>query len=92
MEGAAVVAAEEERLRLHVDVGGVSGEGRDFIGEEDGGGIEMFADAVAHHTSELLNFFLPHLRTHFTLFLTVRVSVLLSLLPLFRRFVVQRPN
>ncbi|QCD85955.1 hypothetical protein DEO72_LG3g476 [Vigna unguiculata] len=48
MEGTAVVAAKEERLRLHVDAGD---EGGDFISEEDGGGTEMFAHAVAHHTS-----------------------------------------
>jgi len=92
VEGAAVVTAVEECLCLHVDIGGVSGEGGNFIGKEDGGGIEVFANAVAHHTSELLNFFLPHLRTHFALLLTVRVSVLLSLLPLFCRFVLKSPN
>lgn len=84
MEGTAVVAAKEERLRLHVDVGGVGGEGGDFISEEDGGGIEVFAHAVAHHTTELLDFFIPHLRTNFTLSLPARVSVLLRLLGLFR--------
>lgn len=84
MEGTAVVAAKEERLRLHVDVGGVGSEGGDFISEEDGGGIEVFAHAVAHHTTELLDFFIPHLRTNFTLSLPARVSVLLRLLGLFR--------
>ena len=40
VEGAAVVAAEEEGLGLHVDVGGVGGEGGHLVGEEDGGGVE----------------------------------------------------
>jgi len=80
---------QEERLRLHVDVGGeggdfIGGEGGDSIGEEGGGGIELFAHAVAHHTSELLYFFFPHLRTNFTLSLTARVSFLLHLLGFFR--------
>lgn len=54
------VAAEEESLSLHIDVGRVVGESGDFIGEEDGGGVQVFADAVANHASDLLDFFFSH--------------------------------
>lgn len=69
VEGMAVVAAEEEGLGLHVDVGGVGGEGGHLVGEEDGGGVEVLAHAVPHHSSKLLHLFLPHFR-NFTLSLT----------------------
>lgn len=45
VEGMAVVAAEEEGLGLHVDVGGVGGQGSHFVG----GGVEVLAHAVPHH-------------------------------------------
>lgn len=64
MEGAAVVAAEEEGLGLHVDVGGVGGEGGNFVGEEDGGGVEVLAHAVTHYAAEFLDLFLPHFLQH----------------------------
>lgn len=51
MEGTAEVAAEEESLRLHVYVGGVTGEGGHLVGEEDGGAIEVLAHAISHHPS-----------------------------------------
>lgn len=60
MEGTAVVAAEEKSLCLHVNVGGVVGEGGDFIGEEDRGGVEVLTDAISYYTSKLLDLFLPH--------------------------------
>lgn len=60
MEGAAEVAAEEEGLGLHVDVGRIVGEGGDFVGEEDGRRVEMLAHAVSNHPAELLNLFLYH--------------------------------
>lgn len=65
MEGAAVVAAEEKSLSLHVDVGGVGGKGSDFIGEESGGRVQMLAHTVPHHSSQLLHFFFPHLSSFF---------------------------
>lgn len=43
VEGAAVLAAKEEGLGLHVDVGGVAGGGGDLVGEEYGGGVEVLA-------------------------------------------------
>lgn len=58
--GAAVVAAEEEGLCLHVDVGGVGGGGGDLVGEEDGGGVQMLAHAVADDASESLDLLLRH--------------------------------
>lgn len=60
VEGAAVVAAEEESLSLHVDVGGVVGEGGNLVGEEDRRRVEVLAHAVPHHSPKLLDLFLPH--------------------------------
>lgn len=72
VEGAAEVAAEEESLGLHVDVGGVFGEGRHFVGEENGRGVEVLAHAVPHHSPELLYLFLSHffLTNYFCFFLS----------------------
>lgn len=62
VERAAVVAAEEERLREHVDVGGVAGGRGHLVGEEDGGRVEVLPDAVPHHPAQPLHRILPHLR------------------------------
>lgn len=69
MEGAAEVAAEKKSLSLHVNVGGVAGECSDFVSEEDGGGVEVLAYTVSHHSSEPLYVFFPH----FILFFSVPV-------------------
>lgn len=61
VKGTAVVAAKEESLCLHVYIGGVVGEGSNFVGEENCGGVEVFADAVPHYSSKLLDLFFPHL-------------------------------
>jgi len=58
--GTTVVAAEEESLGLHVDVGGVVGESGDFVGEENGGGVQVLAHAVAHYPSQLLYLLFSH--------------------------------
>ena len=60
MESTAVVAAEVERLRLHVDVGGIPGQRRDLVREEYGGRVEMLAHAVFDHAPQLLNLLFPH--------------------------------
>lgn len=60
VEGAAVVTAEEQRLGLHVDVGGVGGERGDLVGEEDRRGVEVLAHAIPNHSSQLLYLFFPH--------------------------------
>lgn len=60
MEGAAEVAAEEEGLGLHVDVGGVFGEGSHFVRKENSRRVQVFAHAVPHHSPELLYLFLSH--------------------------------
>lgn len=60
MEGAAEMAAKEQRLSLHVDVGGIVGEGGNLVGEEDGRRVEMLAHAVTHHSPQLLHLFFPH--------------------------------
>ena len=46
VERAAEVAAEEERLREHVDVGGVARGRGHLVREEDGGRVEVLPDAV----------------------------------------------
>lgn len=51
MKSTAIMAAEEESLSLHIDIGGIGSNGGDFIGEEDGGGVEMLAHTVPNHTS-----------------------------------------
>jgi hypothetical protein len=61
MKSAAVMTAEEKSLCLHVNIGGVIGEGGNLIGEEDCGGVEMFTDAVSNYSSKLLDLFLLHL-------------------------------
>lgn len=60
MVGAAEMAAEEEGLGLHVDVGGVVGEGGDLVGEEYRRRVEVLAHAVPHHPSKLLDLLLSH--------------------------------
>ena len=60
VERAAVVAADEERLREHVDVGGVARGRGHLVGEEDGGRIEVLPDAVPHHPAQPLHRLLPH--------------------------------
>ena len=60
VERAAVVAAEEERLREHVDVGGVARGRGHLVGEEDGGRVEVLPDAVPHHPAQPLHRLLPH--------------------------------
>lgn len=62
MEGATVMAAEEEGLSEHVDIGGLFGKGGDFIGEEDRRRVEVLGDAVSDHCAELLGFLLSHFR------------------------------
>ena len=54
------MASKKEGLRLHVNIRRVLSESGDFVGEEDGGGVEMLAHTVPYYTSELLDFFLPH--------------------------------
>lgn len=61
VEGAAVLAAKEEGLSLHVDVGGVTGGCHHLVGEEYGRRVEVLAHAVAHHPSQRLYRLLPHL-------------------------------
>jgi hypothetical protein len=62
VERAAVMAAEEERLREHVDVGGVSGGRGHPFGEEDGRRVQVLPDAVPHDAAQPLQRLLPHLR------------------------------
>lgn len=61
--GAAVMAAKEESLSLHVNVGWVIGEGGDLISEENGGGVEVLAHTVPHHSPKLLDLLLSHSRS-----------------------------
>ena len=60
MVGTTVVAAEEESLGLHVDVGGFVGESGDFVGEENAGGVQVLAHAVAHYPTQLLYLLFSH--------------------------------
>lgn len=60
MESATEVAAEEESLSLHVDIGGIIGNGGDFIGEENGRRIKMLANAVSNYAAEFIYFFFSH--------------------------------
>ena len=60
VEGAAEVTAEKEGLSLHVNVSGIAGECGDFVGEEDGGRVEVLAHTVSDHSSEPLYLFFPH--------------------------------
>lgn len=60
VERAAEVAAEEERLREHVDVGGVARGRGHLVREEDGGRVEVLPDAVPHHPAQPLHRLLPH--------------------------------
>lgn len=62
VERAAEVAAEEERLREHVDVGGVARGRGHLVREEDGGRVEVLPDAVPHHQAQPLHRLLPHVR------------------------------
>ena len=72
MKGTTVMAAKEEGLSLHVDIGGIIGKGSDFVCEEDGRRVEVLANAVPHNTSKLLNFFPPHLRLGFSVTFLVK--------------------
>lgn len=54
------MTSKKEGLRLHINVGWVLSERGDFVGEEDGGRVQMLAHAVPDYASELLDFFLPH--------------------------------
>ena len=65
VEGAAVVAAEEESLRLHVDVSWIGSEGSHFIRKKYGRGVEMLAQAIPHHSSQLFYLFFSHLHSFF---------------------------
>ncbi|BAS83155.1 Os03g0236983, partial [Oryza sativa Japonica Group] len=67
VERAAEVAAQEERLREHVDVGGVPRGRGHLVGEEDGGRVQVLPDAVPHHPAQPLHRLLPHLRRHLPL-------------------------
>lgn len=60
MEGATKVVTEEERLSLHVDVGGIVGDGSDLVSEENGGGIQVLAHAVSDYPAEFLDLFFSH--------------------------------
>ena len=48
VESTTEMPAEEEGLGLHVDVGGIGGGGGDLVGKEDGRGVQVLANAVAH--------------------------------------------
>lgn len=74
VERAAEVAAQEERLREHVDVGGVPRGRGHLVGEEDGGRVQVLPDAVPHHPAQPLHRLLPHLRRHLPLRLRLRLS------------------
>jgi len=62
VERATEVAAEEERLCEHVQVGGVPRGGGHLAGEEDGRRVQVLPDAVPHHPAQPLQRLLPHLR------------------------------
>lgn len=60
MEGAAVVAAEVECLCLHIYVGGIGRDGCHLVGEENRRRVQMLADAIPHHPSQLLYLLFLH--------------------------------
>lgn len=61
MVSAAVMATKKQGLGLHVNVGGIVGEGGDLVGEEDGRGVEVLAHAVPDNPTKLL-----YLLSHFS--------------------------
>lgn len=61
MKGTAIVASKKEGLSLHVNVGGIVGESSNLIGEEYCGGVQVLADAVTHHSAQLLYLLFFHL-------------------------------
>lgn len=67
VEGSSIMAAEKESLSQHVDIGGLLGKGGNFIGEEDGGGVEVLGDAVPHHRTKLVRLLLSHFQLRFEL-------------------------
>lgn len=60
VEGAAVMTAKVERLRLHVYIGRVRRNRRHLVGKEDRRRVQMLAHAVPDHSPELLYLLFPH--------------------------------
>lgn len=75
MEGSSIMAAEKESLSQHVDIGGLLGKGGDFIGEEDGGGVEVLGDAVPHHRTKLVCLLLSHFQPKGVCFASIGIDL-----------------